>query len=184
MMRSQIPSTLTTGAMKHAQIRDFYQRPRWSAAGWTPACVDDPVKIDALVFFLDFEIYRQTGRSVTQAQYVAATPRPTTPLPRQLYRADVAAPFCTYCRDTFTRRELRLLHGLGHTFAGVAGVDMPDASWVIRDPWAQICLASIPAGAPVPYTLVLDDRPDSVSLAYAEECAEEAAWVAALCDHR
>lgn len=114
--------------MKHAQARDFYRAPRWSPTGWTASCAGDTTKIDALVFFLDFEIYRQTGRSVTQAQYVAAALRPVTPLPRQLYRADVALPFRCYDRATFTRRELRLMHQLGQAFAGVTGADMPDAS--------------------------------------------------------
>ena len=178
VMTFELPSTLTRGVVKHAQVRDFFSQSRVSPDGQTASCVDDPIKVDALMFFLDFEIYRQTGQSVTEAQYVVGdSPWPVTPLPRQLYRADVALPYCKYNRGTFSKREWRLLHHLGQTFSGVAGADMPDAAYVIRDPWAQVCLAALPHGAPVPYTLVLDDRPDSVSAELAAERAEEAEWV-------
>lgn len=165
----ELSRTLTRGAIKHAQARDFFSRPRALVdGGWTNGDADDPVKVDALVFFLDFEIYRQTGRSVTEAAYaIGDGPWPITPRP----------PYCNYSYRAFSKREWRLLHYLGRTFAGVAGTDMPDASYVIRDPWAQVCLAALPRGVPVPYALVLDDRPDSVSAELAAERAEEAEWL-------
>lgn len=180
---------ITTGKIKYAQLYDVLERNGY---------VDD--RRDALLFVLDFEIFRQTGRAVTGAPYVAAphaavNPWPTISWAWQAWRRDFVATQYQYRHHgvvtrqyqyrldfaSFTRRELRVLGRLIDTFRWTPAHDLPQPNDVIRDPWAQICLASIPAGDPVPYTLVLDDRPDSVSLDYAEAYAEDATWVAALC---
>jgi hypothetical protein len=179
---------ITAGKIKYAQLCDVLER-----NGYTDE------RRDALLFVLDFEIFRQTGRAVTAAPYVAApyaaaNPWPTISWTWQTWRRDFVATQYQYRHHgvvtrqyqyrfdfaSFTRRELRVFGRLIDTFRWTPARDLPQPGDVIRDPWAQICLASIPAGDPVPYTLVLDDRPDSVSLDCAEARAEEAAWAAVL----
>lgn len=66
---------ITAGKIKYAQLCDVLER-----NGYTDE------RRDALLFILDFEIFRQTGRAATAAPYVAADPRP------------VRAPFLTSLR--------------------------------------------------------------------------------------
>lgn len=157
---------ITAGKIKYAQLYNVLE-----CNGY----VDD--RRAALLFTLDFEIFRQTGRAVTAAPYVAADPRPVI---SRSWRDGIPTARYRFSFASFTRRELRVLGRLIDTFRWTPARDLPQPGDVIRDPWAQICLASIPAGDPVPYTLVLDDRPDSVSLDCAEARAEEAAWAAVL----
>lgn len=156
---------ITAGKIKYAQLYNVLE-----CNGYTEA------RRDALLFILDFEIFRQTGRAVTAAPYVAADPRPAI---SRSWRDGIPTARYRFSFGTFTRRELRVLGRLIDTFRWTPAWDLPQPNDVIRDPWAQVCLASIPVGDPVPYTLVLDDRPDSVSIDYAEACAEDAALAAA-----
>lgn len=157
---------ITAGKTKYAQLYNVLEDNGY---------VDD--RRSALLFILDFEVFRQTGRAVTTAPYVAADPWPVI---ARSWRDGIPTARYRFSFEAFTRRELRVLGRLIDTFRWMPARDLPQPNDVIRDPWAQICLASIPAGDPVPYTLVLDDRPDSVSLACAEARIEEAAWAAAL----
>ena len=162
---------ITAGKIKYAQLCDVLER-----SGYTDE------RRDALLFTLDFEVFRQTGRAVTAAPYVAAPYAAVNPWPTISWAwRDFATPWHQFSFGSFTRRELRVLGRLLHTFRCTSARDLPQPNDVIRDPWAQICLASIPAGDPVPYALVLDDRPDSVSIDCAEARAGEAALAAALC---
>lgn len=158
---------ITAGKIKYAQLCNVLE-----CNGYTEA------RRDALLFILDFEIFRQTGRAVTAAPYVAVDPRPVI---SRSWRDGIPTARYRFSFGTFTRRELRVLGRLIDAFRWTPARDLPQPNDVICDPWAQICLASIPAGDLVPYTLVLDDRPDSVSIDCAEARAEEAALAAALC---
>jgi hypothetical protein len=156
---------ITAGKIKYAQLYNVLE-----CNGY----VDD--RRAALLFILDFEVFRQTGRAVTTAPYVAADPRPVI---SRSWRDGIPTARYRFSFGAFTRRELRVLGRLIDTFRWTPAYDLPQPNDVIRDPWAQICLVSIPVGDLVPYTLVLDDRPDSVSIDCAETRAEEAALAAA-----
>ena len=163
------------------------------------------LKLFKLLFFLDFEIFRQTGRSTTGLFYFAW---PRGPVPRQLqdeFRAPspdmrsvlalhVApaddpdadsrlniSPRVDFDESHFTRRELEAMKRLAEIYREAAGYMMTDASHERGAPWDRIYRVAGRPWAPIPYDLALeDDRPGTVTKAQADEIEREARAVAAL----
>jgi uncharacterized phage-associated protein len=166
------------------------------------------LKLFKLLHFLDFEIYRQTGKSTTGLRYHAW---PKGPVPKDLHdelkhpqpdmrdvlivrnaEADdpdsigalqiLARVPCD--EDLFTKRELKVMRDLAEIFYDAKAADMSDVSH-LRDqpwgrPWHQIYKVEKRPQALIPYTLALDDRPDSITREQAEEIEEEARALAGL----
>jgi hypothetical protein len=168
----------------------------------TRAC--HKLKLCKLLYFLDFEIYRQTGRSTTGLQYFAW---PMGPVPRELFeelgapRPDMQRAFGVHTspadapdgdgrlsilpridfdESLFTRRELNEMARLAEIFCEATGDQMKIASHAVGLPWRQIYEVEGRRQALIPYALALDDRPDSVTKERADEIEREARAVAAL----
>ncbi|HZI17830.1 MAG TPA: Panacea domain-containing protein [Pyrinomonadaceae bacterium] len=118
------------------------------------------VKLFKLLYFLDFEHYQQTGRSVTGLDYYAWK---MGPVPEELYEEmplpepDLAEkvkvtpvktrfdnpmfliePKSKFDPSHFTRRELALLHSLADRYAMSNGNEMIEATHVETLPWHKV----------------------------------------------
>jgi uncharacterized phage-associated protein len=163
------------------------------------------LKLYKLLFFLDFEIFRQTGKSTTGLFYFAW---PKGPVPRQLqneFRAPLAdmrsvislhfapaddpdansrldiLPRVRFDESHFTGRELDTMERLAEIFRDADGYMMTEASHQHGDPWDKIYRLEGRAQALIPYALALDDkRPDTVTKEWADEVALESRAIASL----
>ena len=120
------------------------------------------LKLFKLLFFLDFEHYRQTGRTVTGLEYVAW---PNGPAPSDLWGelqsppADLRAvaavvpihddvtsrllrrdikPKKAFDRRLFSKRELRIMALIAEVFAEAKADDMSEFSHLKGSPWHQV----------------------------------------------
>lgn len=166
----------------------------------TKAC--HKVKLFKLLYFLDFEIYRQTGRSTTGMLYFAW---PMGPVPVRLHEdieappADMRAAFVIrpapaddpysgltirprmkFDESLFTRREMAEMRRLAEIHRTVTGDMMKLASHERGLPWRQIYEVEGRHQELIPYDLILDDRPDSVTKERADEIEREGRAVAIL----
>jgi uncharacterized phage-associated protein len=157
------------------------------------------VKLFKLLYFLDFEIYRQTGKSTTGLPYDAW---PMGPVPSQLQDEFRSPPqdmrSVLVVRDTpdrlfisprvkfdeshFTPRELKEMERLAFVFKEARAEDIKLASHAVGLPWHQVYEVEGRHQAPIPYdlALTLDKRPDTVTKEWADEIALEARAAAAL----
>lgn len=163
------------------------------------------LKLFKLLFFLDFEIYRQTGKSTTGLRYYAW---PKGPVPRDL-NAEIRSPpmdmqsvlalrvapaddpdadsrlnikpRVDFDESHFTRRELDEMKRLAEIYRDATGYLMTDASHARGEPWDQIYRIEGRRQALIPYDLALDDdRPGTVTKEWADEIEREARAAAAL----
>jgi len=160
------------------------------------------VKLFKLLYLLDFEHFRQTGRSVTGMEYRAWK---MGPVPAELVQQwdaledDVAAairivpeqvidfwrekvvPLQPFDAEHFSRRELRILEGLAAAYAGVLSEKMIDFTHAENGAWARVWSDGEGRDHAIPYALAIaDDAPDreAVLQAAADYEAIEAAQVA------
>ena len=170
----------------------------------TRAC--HKLKLFKLLYFLDFEIFRQTGRAATGLQYFAW---PKGPVPRELndefksanQKPDLKAtlsvhaapsdepdtdgplqiaPKVKFNAEHFTKRELREMDRLAEIFCYTLSKDMTLASHAVGLPWRRIYEIEKMPQALIPYELALDGKPGSVTAEQAKEIEEEARAVALL----
>jgi uncharacterized phage-associated protein len=168
----------------------------------TKAC--HKVKLCKLLYFLDFEIYRQTGKSTTGLPYFAW---PMGPVPREFFdelsapRADMKKalvihtapaddpdgdrrltilPRIDFDESLFTKRELKEMERLAEIYRTATGAQMKLASHERGLPWHQIYEVQGRHQELIPYDLILDDRPDSVTKERADEIEREGRAVAIL----
>ena len=163
------------------------------------------LKLFKLLFFLDFKIFRETGRTTTGLTYFAFE---RGPVPRTLFdeldapRDDMrAALLITSSKDTdpeiggnrldfkarrdfddgcFTPRELAEMERLAEIFRDALGKTMTDVSHVPGAPWHRVYEVEKRHQALIPYELALDDKPDSITKEQAEQIAEEERELTAL----
>lgn len=157
------------------------------------------LKLFKLLYLLDFEIYRQTGKSTTGLRYFAW---PNGPVPNELFnefkrpQPDMTATMAVVVADdfdrldltprhpfnssAFSRRELRTMERLAEVYRDAIGENMIDVTHVRGSPWHQVYVGEGNRQAPIPYSLALDDRPDSITKEQAEEIELEARERAAL----
>ncbi len=139
-------------------------------------------KIFKLLFFLDFGIYRETGRTVTRLQYFAW---PAGPVPIDLLeefnnpRSDMTVAFTSgtlFDEDPFTRREIAMMKYLASTYADTDAESMPNGA-----PWHQVYVLDAQPKAVIPYELALDSSPGSITKEQADMIAAEDSAAATLC---
>jgi uncharacterized phage-associated protein len=159
------------------------------------------IKLIKLLYLLDFEHFRQTGRSVTGMDYLAWK---MGPVPLNLYQewdapeADFAQAIAIepekvfdYMRETavarvdfddshFTRRELRIMADLAARFHESLSKPMIDVTHAELGPWVKIWDTGRGNNERIPYLLALaDDEPyREAILASAQEYAGIAAMQA------
>src|SRR5262245_41369897 len=136
-------------------------------------------KLFKLINFLDFEHFRQTGRSVTRLQYSALPQGPVPldffnevknpgpdltasvgvsavkdPLTDDIKRRDFN-PRVQFNPRVFTRRELEIMHTLAELFRDLSANDISKYSHSKALPWKRIYVEGKPA-APIPYELAME----------------------------
>jgi uncharacterized phage-associated protein len=167
----------------------------------TRAC--HKLKLFKLLYFLDFKIYRETGRTVTGLKYFAW---PKGPVPNSLFeefeapRADMAAmvsvrttkeeddfgkrliitPRRAFDDGCFTNRELEEMKRLAEVFRDANSGQMSDVSHLPGQPWRQVYEVEGKRRGIIAYKLALDSKPGSITEEQAEQIEEEAREAEAL----
>ncbi|MGC9953055.1 MAG: Panacea domain-containing protein [Rhizomicrobium sp.] len=142
------------------------------------------LKLFKLLNFLDFEVYRQTGQSVTGLNYkawkqgpvpnelwgeITNGPKPDLQetiaiqkvkddLTAELLRRDLK-PRKKFDLKYFTKRELRVMECLAEVFCDVNAEDMSKVSHARRLPWSQVFKGGAGSGLPIPYDLAVTSDP-------------------------
>lgn len=134
-------------------------------------------KLCKLLYFLDFEHFKETGRSVTGLDYFAWK---MGPVPVKLYEemdmpgSDMAEkvefaekptrsgrpmlvvkPIAGFDDSHFSKRELRILKGLAEEFRDTQAEDMIETTHLENQPWHKIYVEEGQRQQRIPYTLAL-----------------------------
>ena len=135
-------------------------------------------KLFKLLYFLDFEHFSQTGRSVTELEYFAWK---MGPVPKELFDElknpcaefsqafDVNTkqtingddmldikPLLSFSADFFSKREMKLLERLANEFNDSYAKDMVDATHLENLPWHEIYEVQKLKQHRIPYELALN----------------------------
>lgn len=134
------------------------------------------IKLCKLLYFLDFEHFKETGRSVTGMEYFAWK---MGPVPVDLYEevdmpepdmADkvefvekptrngtmlVVRPVAEFDGSQFSKRELRIMQGLTDEFCDTRADDMIEATHLENQPWHKIYVEQGDRQQRIPYELAL-----------------------------
>ncbi len=134
------------------------------------------VKLFKLMYFLDFEHYRQIGRSVTGLNYYAW---PMGPVPVDLYAEfDVPAadmlsrvqfesisvknglminikPIAEFDPSHFSKRELRLMEQQANQYHNTSAEEMIEATHLEYKPWQRVYIIEGKKQQLIPYEYVL-----------------------------
>lgn len=133
-------------------------------------------KLCKLLYFLDFEHYKETGRSVTGMDYFAW---PMGPVPVTLYQevgmpeSDMADkvefaekqtrngkmltvnPIGVFDDSHFSKRELRIMNSLAKEYANTQAEDMVEATHLENQPWHKIFVEEGNKQKLIPYELAI-----------------------------
>ena len=124
------------------------------------------LKLFKLLYFLDFEIFRQTGSSVTGLEYVAWPKdlRSAVSINRindletgAFLRRDIRAKQ-KFNSSYFTKRELQLMEQLAFIFMEARATDMTEVSHANRLPWGKVYRKGEGKNLPIPYELSLESE--------------------------
>jgi uncharacterized phage-associated protein len=139
------------------------------------------VKLFKLLYFLDFEHYKMTGRSVTGLEYYAWAKGPVPvslkneiedrtdeltsnvmveekPIRNGTQTMTIFSPQVAFSREYFSRRELGLLESLSREYYHADSEDMIEATHLENLPWHEIYEVRATPQAFIPYDLAI--RPD------------------------
>jgi len=160
------------------------------------------IKLFKLLYLLDFEHFRQTGRGVTGLEYRAWKMGPVPAelvqqwdaleedmaaairiVPEQVidYWREKVVPLQPFDGEHFSKRELRILDTLAKEYADVLSEKMIDVTHAENGAWARTWNGGRGNDDTIPYELAIaDDAPnrEAVLQAAAEYRAIEAAQVA------
>lgn len=143
------------------------------------------VKLFKLLYFLDFEHFKQTGRSVTGMDYYAW---PMGPVPVSLYgemdapEEDMAESFRFeerplrdeqhtmliltpkkgFSEDHFSKRELKIMHALADEYNDAVATAMVEATHLEHQPWHKVFVKEGRRQHLIPYELAV--LPDEAEL--------------------
>jgi uncharacterized phage-associated protein len=152
-------------------------------------------KLFKLLYFLDFEHYKQTGRSVTGLEYFAWK---WGPVPVELYeeiespepdmaesfrfeeRATnnggnsmlVMTPLQEFSNEHFSKRELRLMSQLAEQYEDTLAEDIIEATHLENLPWHRVYIEEGKRQQLIPYSLATTDEDGDVINAIASERVE------------
>ncbi|MCP5276532.1 MAG: SocA family protein [Burkholderiales bacterium] len=132
------------------------------------------VKLFKLLYFLDFDHYKEVGRSVTGLDYFAWK---MGPVPVSLYKEvdmpeqDMAEkiefivkkvrngdmltvlPLCDFDQKHFTKRELRIMQSLVDQYANARAEEMVEATHLENQPWHKVYIEEGNKQKIIPYKL-------------------------------
>lgn len=163
------------------------------------------LKLLKLLFLLDFEMFRKTGKATTGLSYFAW---PKGPVARELFeeldapREDMRAvvlitsaskvnsdfgndamvfkPLRAFDEGCFTPRELKEMTRLAEIYKDAYAQTMTDLTHKRGTPWQQVYEVEKRPQALIPYALALDGKPDSITKEQAEEIEHDDRVSAAL----
>jgi hypothetical protein len=141
-------------------------------------------KLIHMLYLLDFEHFRQTGRSVTEESYCAL---PSGPVPADFYRelncppgttnpiesiikfdarkdGAIVVPTKAFDDIDLTRRQVRILADLAERFCDDTGEILAGVVRAPNGPWSKVYLDGRGQCGNIPYALVLDDDPERDAL--------------------
>ena len=138
-------------------------------------------KLNKLLFLLDFEHFRQTGRSVTGLEYQAWKLGPVPPALREdlddpepdfeehvgvrcvpvgdRERHEVV-PLRDFARSHFSKRELGLLEDIAERFRLANSADMVEVTHAENGVWDKVYRGGAGRNSLIPYELVLEGNQD------------------------
>ena len=157
------------------------------------------LKLFKLLYFTDFEHFRQTGRTVTGLEYFAW---PMGPVPKKLNcdiedrstdlhesisfmpqryldddfknsKAVNISPKVRFDKKLFSKRELRIMEQTVELYKNTTAKDMTAASHEKNKPWDRIYNQEKKKQQKIPFSYILDGSPDSISEEEAEEIENE-----------
>ncbi len=138
-------------------------------------------KLIKLFFLLDFEHYKQTGRSVTGLEYEAWWKGPVPPplwyeihdpkpdfaqhvkfrtVPAGKHERDEAIPLVEFDPSHFTKRELRLLEQIANEYRFKNSDQMVDVTHAENGVWDKVYKDGEGQNEVIPYELVLEGQDD------------------------
>lgn len=163
------------------------------------------LKLFKLLFYFDFQVYRETGKSPTGLDYFAW---PMGPVPARLHEeldapkpdmksalsitrvGDVDPDLPTprlqikprheFDDGCFTPRELKAMQRLAEVYLEATAAQMTEVSHLPGQPWHRIYEVERRPQALIPHGLALDGKPGSISRDQEEQIAEEERAVRAL----
>lgn len=144
------------------------------------------IKLFKLLYLLDFEHFRSTGRSVTGLDYRAWKfgPAPVTLyqewdelepdmgaaieiLPEQVYdyRRETVAPRSEFNNSHFTKRELRIMEDIASRYRDEYSPKMIDVTHAENGAWAKVWNNGEGSDQPIPYDLAIAyDAPNRAAI--------------------
>lgn len=156
------------------------------------------LKLFKLLYFLDFEHFKQTGRSVTGLEYFAW---PMGPVPNSLYnklknpkefekffnlipesfldpefeneKVVKIIPKITLDSSLFSKRELEIMNKLVDFYKETQSKDMTEISHNRKGPWYKVFKEEKNKQGAIPYKYILDMSSESISKEEAEEVDQE-----------
>jgi len=132
------------------------------------------IKLWKLLYLLDFEHYRDTGRSVTGLEYCAWKKGPVPVAlhneieapqadlsekvhlnlyPCEVGTALVVTPKVDFDSSLFSKRELRLMHKLAEDFKFTQANDMIERTHLENEPWHKVYVVQERKQQVIPYEL-------------------------------
>lgn len=139
---------------------------------------------------MDFEHFKQTGKSVTGLEYLAWDQGPVPPKLfeelsgkmkpdlkqsikiTQIKNFTKISPKIKFNKDYFSERELKILEKLEYIYKDTKAVDMIEISHLANEPWDKT-LRQKGMHNHIDYLLAIDDREGSLSLDEAKERSQE-----------
>ena len=140
-----------------------------------------PLKLFKLLYFLDFNHFKETGRSVTGLEYFAWSMGPVPNnlynkinnqtelesffkfIPKSFFDPDFKTdkvirfiPKIEFSKNLFSKRELRIMEELIYLYKDVKSKDMTEISHDIKGPWYKVFKKENSPQKIIPYEYILD----------------------------
>ena len=156
------------------------------------------LKLFKLLYFLDFEHFQKTGKSVTGLEYFAW---PMGPVPNSLYdelkkpkdlkkffnlipqsyfepesnseKIIRIIPKVNFDKSLFSKREMEIINKLVNLYKETQSKDMTEISHNRNGPWYRVFQKESNPQGSIPYEYILDNSSESISKEEAEEIDRE-----------
>ena len=155
------------------------------------------LKLLKLLYFFDFQHFKETGRSVTGMEYFAW---PMGPVPKSLYeeikkqtklkkffkfipqgfldpefsdKTIKLSPKIEFDERLFSKREIHIMNDLVLIYKDVKAKNITEASHDKKSPWYKVFKKENRKQQIIPYEYILDDSSNSVSKDFVKELADE-----------
>ena len=156
------------------------------------------LKLFKLLYFLDFNHFKETGRAVTGLEYFAW---PMGPVPNSLYdkinkqmelkkffkfipesfldpdfkkdKVIRIIPKVKFNKKLFSKRELRIMENLIYLYKDIKSKDMTEISHDRKGPWYKVFKKENKPQKEIPYEYILDNSSQSILIEEAKEISQE-----------